>query len=695
MSPAKSQAEEPQTNDETKHTVNVTLAEKPELSHGRPDPGPKREVDNAHRLEEKDQTLRGRPSLKAGPVEASKPIQTPSKPTAEAKPQEHRSRLSSSFSDDSGVSLDPQDSPITSIDEDLNPRSEEQPAASANVSEADSVCDTPAQPAAQDIAKQEASFKDENAKEGDNVEIKHSDEEGNGSDDDDDFGDFEAPSPVDTRAQDFPLTAAKTEVKPANTHAPSMAVQQLVEKFGPIQFELNLQAIDQLFPNAPDHTQLEGRRHSNVSEQIITDSFSTVSERKTWYRISRYGSMRKHDSGEDENYHGVTWKSSQLHDDVIKIVRRWMEEDSFAGKPNLGGAKRENVFNWDSDSPAAPISLKDVFARRKSITHVRTTSLPPSPQNAPAFGSSFSNTPGNRRTFGGSIEVPNGATASIRSPLAHAPLASAPIATFDWSSSIAASPSRASVSSSSSDQGAVRPQPTPKSLVPDSFPVVPSTKPTSKNALHISLPPKEAEQFNDDDDDWGEMVSSPAPGPSQATVGKSAVTKISTEVARMHNRSISQPQSAFKWPEILTPRSPSKPDSGARSPKKINTRKTSTTTNGHRYTKSLSKPPATRSTISSVDPWASADFSIFDQPITTPVLSPVSAKSPVAFEPVRVASMDSPRSSSPTYQQAPLPPVTRTKVVLGPIETTVKAREQDEFVQRILQNLPDLSYMLH
>src|SRR6478609_5242817 len=72
------------------------------------------------------------------------------------------------------------------------------------------------------------------------------------------------------------------------------------------------------------------------SDVIIDDSFTSISERKAWYLMSRPGSMRKHNLGDDENYVRVGWGNSQVREQAIRIVRRWMEEDSITGRVVLG-----------------------------------------------------------------------------------------------------------------------------------------------------------------------------------------------------------------------------------------------------------------------------------------------------------------------------------------------------------------------
>lgn len=143
--------------------------------------------------------------------------------------------------------------------------------------------------------------------------------------------------------------------------------QDLRAKFGPVVFTPDLESVDKLFDVAKlDAEQPSAKDYSlDAVEGIIRDSFSSVSERKTWYRISRPGSMRRHDLGDDENYRRVTWPVSKTREETNKIVRRWMEEDS-GGRPSFGGGNsvKGGAFNWDTKSE--PLSMDQIFGKRKS-----------------------------------------------------------------------------------------------------------------------------------------------------------------------------------------------------------------------------------------------------------------------------------------------------------------------------------------
>ncbi|EHL01959.1 hypothetical protein M7I_1908 [Glarea lozoyensis 74030] len=101
-----------------------------------------------------------------------------------------------------------------------------------------------------------------------------------------------------------------------------------------------------------------------IPDVVPHDSFSSVEERKMWYRLSRYGPMRKHESGDDENYVRINWAKSSVREETLKVVARWIEEDRISGRVVLGGgSKAGSIFGWN-DPKSKPASIAAAFAER-------------------------------------------------------------------------------------------------------------------------------------------------------------------------------------------------------------------------------------------------------------------------------------------------------------------------------------------
>ncbi|KAI0403192.1 hypothetical protein F4802DRAFT_320489 [Xylaria palmicola] len=416
-----------------------------------------------------------------------------------------QSRPSSTFTVDSHDQPERQDSPITSIDEDRGGRMQNTlRKTSGKVQELVGIFDGLARSVSEELPT--LSHRDTSRATSRDDKSRKPNPTGGKDDDDDDrvgFGEFGDATTKDDEFTQSPSEASsefsstpKAELNDVFATKPRLEGQEsciditvtapaqpqtTTNKLLDISFDTNLGSLDKLFPGLPRSPASNPADNWEMPENVITDSFTTISERKSWYRISRYGSMRKHNSGDDENYHRVTWPTSQLHSDTIKIVRRWMEEDSYAGKSALGGTKRTGFFDWDSNAPA--VELDEVFRRRKSLTkHKRVASIPvanTTVQNVVADKHQYRNSTG--------ISLPK------ELQLANHPVISGP--SFGWHSNQAKefTPTAGFLHHNSQKINSVLP---PAPLV--------------QTATHHPSPTKATPVEQDDDDDWGEMVSSPS-----------------------------------------------------------------------------------------------------------------------------------------------------------------------------------------
>lgn len=246
--------------------------------------------------------------------------------------------------------IDRQESPITSIDEDSRARLQVPRKTSAKVQQLVDKFDGLSQAAVQEPPL--SSGRRERSK----TRPAYNDESF-GSGDAADYGDWEGAHHI--------LQSSPALPRPSTLRLP--------------QFEPDLSLVDELFTRA-EALFLDQRPGSSdvsrMNDRVISDSFAGISERKTWYRVSRHGSARMHDAGDDEGYRRMAWASSAVRLDTIKIVRRWLEEESLGGRPMLGGgAGRRHGFGWDS--AAEPVSLASVLGRKtENKTQARVASAP-------------------------------------------------------------------------------------------------------------------------------------------------------------------------------------------------------------------------------------------------------------------------------------------------------------------------------
>ena len=357
-------------------------------------------------------------------------------------------------------------------------------------------------------------------------------------------------------------------------------------------------------------------------------NFSTVTERKAWYRLSRQGSSRLHDFGDDENYRGVSWRGSAISEETFAIVRRWMQEGSVvgAGRGARGGrfgSRSAATFGWDQSSSSDPVDLSFLHRKRASLDERKGSGQRLSLDMPPAF-------------------VPVSATrTSMNGPAkpSRSRPVSMPVAPTQFRSTPKSNhkPSPLSVSTKALNGSMV----TPKS----STPITPKTITTTAKPV-------------EDDDEWGEMVSSP---------------QTSTNTSGWGQSSTSIPDSGvdFAMSPTAKPASVSSPNGSARgSQSKPSVRFTEPTIPAD--TGSMTSSPLEKSFPSS-------------PPSQPPPQSPVVGTSGIADistsgdfdrlggrKPVATASVTNNESS----------------------ETEELTEAEEDAVARVVLSLPDLSYML-
>ncbi|KAH6850545.1 hypothetical protein B0I37DRAFT_116364 [Chaetomium sp. MPI-CAGE-AT-0009] len=311
---------------------------------------------------------------------------------------------------------------------------------------------------------------------------------GDGSGDTADFGEFkdantDEPSPPSPSEQPG---AGPIIEEPVEVGAPSSNLSlgpSAISQFGPIDFRVDFGLVAKLF-NAALGAASDASVDYEVPDHVIDDSFNEISQRKTWYRISRLGSSRRHNAGDDDSYRRVTWATSTVHDDTIKIVRRWMEEDSIAGRVALGGGiskTQKNMFGWDSS--AEPVTLDDVF--RKKSSHARASSVQQPPRTT-GLSLALINEPSKRLPQRPTHQVSNSVGPGVPS--------------FGWNATSTSSTTHARTTSMLSGP--------PKATFPGPVPQSPLAA-QGETAID--------DDDNDDDDEWGEMVSSPVASQLQPT----------------------------------------------------------------------------------------------------------------------------------------------------------------------------------
>ncbi|KAL7937121.1 hypothetical protein V8C35DRAFT_294792 [Trichoderma chlorosporum] len=308
----------------------------------------------------------------------------------------------------------------------------------------------------------------------------------------------------------IPLVLPVSETTDLNT-LPTPFESDIVERpaspLSKIHYPIDLANLDDLFPSTPPIT----TEAELVPDVIIDDTFASRSERRAWYRVSRYGSKRKHDSGGDENYVRISWPKSQIRERTTQTVRRWMEEDSITGRVVLGrrlGGSGAVMFNWNSSAPQ--VEIGELLGR-----HSRNSSM----------------------TMQSAVASP---TAS----------------SFGWASSVPSSPavSRHPLANEITQPDASQTQ-SPKEPQADSARQSLSLEPPPPHNTRVRIPtpiqiPPTYPINKDDDDDWGEMMTA-------TPITAMSFTEDEETASNHHSTAPQSPlqfETVFEAPKLLAPK---------------------------------------------------------------------------------------------------------------------------------------------
>lgn len=521
-----------------------------------------------------------------------------------------------------------------------------------------------------------------------------------------DFGDFEEGNDDDTADDDpsDPERELSTAVsaREINTPAQPPAPTQLessstreadipAKDHGPVEFNVDLSRIDKVFSEKDQVVPALNLDARSLDIDNTQETFSTIEERKVWYRISRYGTMRKHNTGDDD-YVRINWSSSKVREETLKFVSKWMEEDRIGGGVILGGANRfGSMFGW-GDKDEAPLTLESAFAARKAQRRSSRSRSRKSSMHSTTAGVEDDGPAEHRRRRSSQSSIfkkKDSIEAATDRPGPH----------FGWSTSQPSSavsettlsilpPTNSSAKSSQPLQPLIAGPPPAnsqaflKALTHSQKPDLPTTlndqnsqsddqRPTPKSSRPAAIDIAASNNIAALDDDWGEMVASPVVHATpSAGVG---------QLGHKTSRSVVDILSPILSSNASTPRNPQVSMS-------MVSATLSPTLPNNAFVDSISQPPQNqkdKEVAPSADAWASADFSFFDAPVTKP--APPAPTTKLAAPRVTKAPQNQ------GSQQTITPSVKRTPYQMSSKDVE---KEEENIVKGIVKNLPDLSYML-
>lgn len=515
--------------------------------------------------------------------------------------------------------------------------------------------------------------------------------------------------------------------------------------FGRVKYIVDIPLLETLYPGLnPEPTSIDSADKLYIPDTIPRDSFVSVEERKMWYRLSRYTTLRQHNSGDDDNnYIRVSWMGSKIREETLKLAGKWMEQDRISGRVVLGGDSKDgSLFGWN-DSKAAPMPLAAAFAmsrgKKKSNAPTKATASSASPEVLKELPrvDVYSQPPQKQRrrsstkapriseeteqrkqqpvaSFGWSSEpqtaipvpapapdprpIPSNQTSSFQKPeTSHLPptldtmpssgtasTQQIPNSLDGWNTSPPIIKASTPLQTTSNTVAPAAPvQNMPSSF--DGWDAPPLSVKTSAPAMPVTtIKQNPANDFNDD---WGDMVSSPvvASAPQMPPVR-----------GLRHKKSQSLIGTAFPTAQAFSngPEAPSIPLGNSHRPTSsldgfsMSNMKIPVTTPGAAnqlstnaaISNTFTTPTnnATSAANSSYDPWAAADFSVFETPAPPP-----KPKSAPPSKPTH-----RPRVNSVTFES--------TRAAPAQLSTGHKAllMQQQRTIMKIVHDLPDLSYMM-
>jgi hypothetical protein len=136
-----------------------------------------------------------------------------------------------------------------------------------------------------------------------------------------------------------------------------------LESAGPDVFNVDNSLLDELFAQPKENLELD-----NAPD----DPIYSTSGRKAWYRLTRKQTMREFNNGnDDDNYIRVTWGISNVRSEVHKIVGRWAREDRISGT----GPGARASFYWDTPA-SVDLKTNATHSRQRSSLSATYPNVP-------------------------------------------------------------------------------------------------------------------------------------------------------------------------------------------------------------------------------------------------------------------------------------------------------------------------------
>jgi hypothetical protein len=287
---------------------------------------------------------------------------------------------------------------------------------------------------------------------------------------------------------------------------------------GLVTFTPEPSLLDELFPSQCD---------TKTPEETPDDPIYSTSGRKVWYRLTRKQTMREFNCGNaDDNYIRVTWAHSGVRSEVNKIVGRWAREDRLSGTGPGAGAS----FYWDTPAPAdtkvprGHLRTKTAIPTQRAAAALVRQSLPPVSTDMPAafnWSSPTAEVEPWKQDSPGRLSSP---VAPKRPTVDTVQTQEFRAVSMDLTRDVKETPRQTLAETPAVAQGIVTP------------PISTSSDPWGDLSALDTNPPTQQQHANaptDDDDDWGEMISSPTVSTPISAFPNSTIAPLDSSISTL------------------------------------------------------------------------------------------------------------------------------------------------------------------
>lgn len=103
-------------------------------------------------------------------------------------------------------------------------------------------------------------------------------------------------------------------------------------------------------------------------QEVKDDLIDSTSTRKAWYRLTRSQTMREFNMGAtDGSYVRASWPKSYVRTEALKIATRWASQDMINGRVVLGGKTGAAAFGWNMPDDGSVVPPRQITTANPTL----------------------------------------------------------------------------------------------------------------------------------------------------------------------------------------------------------------------------------------------------------------------------------------------------------------------------------------